>query len=200
MQTPVRTTELSAVNVMLSLMGNSPINSLSTPYGADVAQARNLLGEVSLDVQTEGFQFNTEEDYTLVRDANNKIPVPTNAIAIDAKTDWSSDVVFRAGYLYDRKNHTDVFDHDVHCEITFAFAFDELPETMRRYVMIAAARKLQVRFLGSEQQEAFTRDDETRARVRMLQDQGNTADVNIFADPRLAYMTRSWGPTRRFWR
>jgi len=200
MQTPVRTTELSAVNVMLSLMGNSPVNSLATPYGADVAQARALLAEVSIDVQSEGFQFNTEEDYTLVRDANNKVPVANNILSIDAKTDWASDVVFRNGYLYDRKNHTDVFDHDVHCEVTFAFAFDELPETVRRYIMITAARKLQVRFLGSEQQEAFTRDDETRARVRMLTEQGNTADVNILADPSLAYMTRRWGPSRRFWR
>lgn len=200
METPVLTTELSAVNVMLSLLGNSPINSLAAPYGADVAQARALLREVSMDVQSEGFQFNTEEDYTLARDVDNRIPVPANVISVDAKTDWSTDVVFRNGYLYDRKAHTDVFDHDVHCEVTFAFAFDELPETVRRYIMICAARKLQVRFLGSEQQEAFTRDDETRARVRMLTEQGNTADVNILADPALAFMTRRWGPTRRFWR
>lgn len=197
MQTPSRTTELSAVNVMLSLMGNSPINSLATPYGADVAQARALLTEVSIDVQSEGFNFNTEENYTLYKDGNGKVPVASNILAIDAKTDWAVNVVFRAGYLYDKKNHTDVFDHDVKCEVTWMFAFDELPETVRRYIMIAAARKLQVRFLGSDQQEAFTKDDETRARVRMLVEQGNNADANIFNDPDLAFITRRYGPTRR---
>jgi hypothetical protein len=197
MQTPVRTTELTAVNVMLSLMGNSPINSLATPYGADVAQARTLLSEVSIDVQSEGFNFNTEDDYTLYRDANGKIPVASNILSIDTKTDWAVNSVFRNGFLYDKKNHTDVYDHDVVCEITWMFAFDELPETVRRYIMICAARKLQVRFLGSQEQEAFTKADETRARVRMLVEQGNTADVNILNDPDLAFMTRRYSPTRR---
>lgn len=196
MQTPVRTTELSAVNVMLSLMGSSPINSLATPYGADVAQARALLTEVSIDVQTEGFNFNTEDDYTLYRDANGKIPVASNILSVDSKTSWAKDIVFRDGFLYDKKAHSAVFTQDLKCEITWAFAFDELPETVRRYIMICAARKMQVRFLGSTEQEAFTKDDETRARVRMLNEQGNTADVNILNDPNLAFMTRRFSPRR----
>jgi hypothetical protein len=196
MQTPVRSTELSAVNVMLSLMGNSPVNSLAVPYGADVAQARALLNEVSIDVQTEGYNFNTEDDYTLYRDADGKIPVASNIISIDSKTAWAKDIVFRNGYLYDKKAHTDVFTQDLKCEITWMFAFDELPETVRRYIQICAARKLQVRFLGSTEQEAFTKDDETRARVRMLSEQGITADVNILNDPALAFMTRRFSPRR----
>jgi hypothetical protein len=199
MQTPIKTTELSAVNVILSLMGNSPVSSLVAPYGADVAQARNLLAEASADIQSEGWVFNTEEEYDLTRDAiTNKIAVPSNACRVDADTDSGVDVVFRDGFLYDRKNHTFVFDHNLKVEIMWLFAFDEIPETLRRYIQIAAARRFQARFLGSENQHLYSEMDETRARVRALNDEGDTRDTNVLNDPNLAYMTRRHQQRRTF--
>lgn len=201
MQTPAKTTELDAVNVCLSLMGSSPVSSLVPPYGADVANARNLLLEVSKNVQSEGWSFNTECDYTLHRDANNKIPVASNIIAVDADTDWAVDVVERDGFLYNKKPlaHTFVFDHDVKCEVVFMFAFDELPQPARAYIMICAARKFQSRYLGSENQHAYTEMDETRARLNLMSAEADAADTNILNSPDQAYITRRW-QTRRFGR
>lgn len=197
MQTPTRTSELEAVNVCLALMGQSPVNSLVAPYGVDVANARNLITEVSKDVQADGWKFNQLRKVTLQRDGNNKIPVASNVVSVDADTDAGVDVIFRNGFLYDLKNNTDEFDHDVVCEVKYYFAFDELPETARRYIMISAARKFQVRYLGSENQEAFTQMDETRARVVFVRDQAESADLNILNSPDQAYITRRWR-TRRF--
>lgn len=201
MQTPSKTTELEAVNVCLSLMGSSPVSSLLPPYGADVANARNILTEISKRVQAEGWHFNTEHDYTLYRDADNRIPVASNIISIDADTDWAVDVVERNGFLYDRTDtkQTDIFDHDVKCEVTLMFAFDELPETARQYIMICAARKFQARYLGSENQHAFTELDETRARVNLEHAESDSADVNMLNSRDQAYIARRW-QVRRFGR
>lgn len=53
---PTPTTELEAVNTMLSGIGEAPVNSLSE-VTADVSLARHILNEVSREVQLEGFQL-----------------------------------------------------------------------------------------------------------------------------------------------
>lgn len=197
MITPSKTTELEAVNVMLDILGNSPVNTLNPPYGVDVAKAKNLLYEASKDVQGEGWAFNTETEYTLVRDASNHIPVPENMISVDADQDPSVDVVERAGELYDRKARTNVFAADVKCEVMWMFPFDELPECARRYIMIVAARRLQARELGSDTLHQFTALDETRARVRLMHEEATTSDINILNGPAQAYISRR-GDRRRY--
>lgn len=200
METPSRTSELEAVNVCLSLMGNSPVSTLVAPYGADVANARTLLTECSKNLQSQGWKFNEWREVTLQRTVGtNKIPVASNIIAIDADSDPAVDVIFKAGFLYDLKNNTDVFDHDVVCEVKYYFAYDELPETARRYIMVQAARKFQVRYLGSENQEAFTQRDEAEARIAFLHDQAFTADANILNGPDQAYIARRWRARRTNW-
>ena len=200
MQTPSRTTELEAVNVCLSLMGQTPVSSLVAPYGADVANARTLITEESKNLQADGWKFNKWREVTLAREVGtNKIPVANNVVSVDADTDSAVDVIFKAGYLYDLKNNTDVFDHDVVAEIKYYFAFDELPETARRFIMISAARKFQVRYLGSENQEAFTQRDESRAWTTFLHDQAEQQDANILNGPDQAYIARRWGRRRYSW-
>lgn len=196
MQTPALTTELEAVNLMLSLIGESPVNSLVPPYIGDVAHARALLLNESRDVQAEGWAFNQETDVTLARNNTNQIVLAPNVVSVDADTDPGVDVVQRAGKLYDRKNHTFVFDHDLHVEIMYQFPFDELPECARRYILIRAGRCLQARWVGSEQQHMFTKEKEDRARVTLMHEEGDTADINILNDPHLAYTTRRWTPRR----
>ena len=55
-----RTTELQAVNTMLSAVGEPPINNLEGQKNADAAIAKNILDEVSSEVQTHGWHFNTQ--------------------------------------------------------------------------------------------------------------------------------------------
>jgi len=196
MQSPTRTTELEAVNVMLSVLGESPVNTLQPPYGVDVADARNRLYETSKAVQVEGWVFNSEEQYPLSPNASGNIVVPENMLSVDADTETAFDIVMRGSVLYDRKNRTIIFTRAVKCEVVWMFPFDEIPEPARQYIMIKAARRFQARFLGSETVHKFTEADELRARVTLMNDQGNTADVNILNDPALSYITRRHNPRR----
>ena len=57
-----QTTQLQAVNSMLSTIGEAPVNSLDSGL-VDAETAETVLNEVSRDVQSFGWNFNTEPDY-----------------------------------------------------------------------------------------------------------------------------------------
>jgi hypothetical protein len=181
---------------MLSILGESPVNTLNPPYGVDVANARNQLYDASKSVQAEGWAFNSEENYSLAPNASGNIVVPENLLSVDADTETAFDIVLRGTMLYDKKAHSLVFTRALKCEVIWMFAFDELPECARLYIKIKAARAFQARFLGSDSIQKFTELDESRARVTLMSEEGRTGDTNILNDPALAYITRRGNPRR----
>ena len=82
MTTTTRSTELEAVNVILSTIGEAPLNSLSGSLPVDGTVAKNVLSEVAREVQSAGWHFNTQYKVDLTRDANNKIPVGTDVVRV----------------------------------------------------------------------------------------------------------------------
>ena len=74
------TTELQAINTMLSAIGEAPVNSISGVTNVDVSVAINILDETSLSVQSEGWNFNTEYNVTYSIDDDSKIPLPSNCV------------------------------------------------------------------------------------------------------------------------
>jgi hypothetical protein len=192
METPSRTTELEAVNTILSLMGEAPVNSLVPPYTQDTANARRMLLEASKSVQAEGWKFNSEEDYTLSQDADGEIQLPSNALSVDCDQETAFDLVVRGNRLYDLKDHTFTIGQNVKAEMVWMFPFDELPECARQYILIVAARRNQHRFVGSGEQHQYSAVDEGRARAVLMNEQAQTADANILNDPTMAYISRRW--------
>jgi hypothetical protein len=179
--TLIATTELEAVNIMLRAIGESPVNSLAG-QNVDVVTAQALLRETSREVQSEGWHFNTEDDWDLIPDADDDtITVPSNAIRVDADGDSSVDLVLRGRELYDKKNHTYEFDHTINASILWLLDWTELPECARGYIAIRAARKLQKDMVGSTELDGFKAEDEARARTRLVNEEGDTGDANILS-------------------
>ena len=101
------TTKLEAVNTMLGVIGETPVNTISgSSLPVSVVTALNVLDEVNREVQSEGWHFNTEFEYSLTRDASNQFNLPTNVLKIDTPVDKYTDIdiVQRGNTLYDRKN------------------------------------------------------------------------------------------------
>jgi hypothetical protein len=175
----VATTELEAVNIMLRAIGESPVNSLGG-QNVDVVIAQALLSETSREVQSEGWNFNQETEWELAPSVEaSTITVPGNAIRVDADTDTSVDIVLRGTKVYDKKNHTYEFDHTLKVDILFLLEWTELPECARAYIAVKAARKLQKDLVGSSELDGFKAEDEMRARARLMNEEGDTADANI---------------------
>ena len=62
MAVPGRTTQLEAVNTMLSVIGETPTTDsiISANSSADVVMAVQILDEVTKEVEAQGWHFNTE--------------------------------------------------------------------------------------------------------------------------------------------
>ncbi|MBK8189213.1 MAG: hypothetical protein IPK79_02050 [Vampirovibrionales bacterium] len=178
--TPPLLTELEAVNVMLSVIGEAPINTLTGAATVDVIQAKAILSQVSREVQTVGWHFNSEKEYPLVPDINQEITLATNMVRVDADQYPELDVVQRGLRLYNRKDHTFKFDKTVKAEIVFLLSFEEIPQTARQFIVIRAARIFQDRMVGSEVLHGFTAVDEQKALADLKDAEGDTGDYTIF--------------------
>ena len=64
------TSELQAINTILSIIGEAPVSSITTNIGSDVSIAKQILDESSVTVQSKGWNFNTEESFSLAIDSN----------------------------------------------------------------------------------------------------------------------------------
>jgi hypothetical protein len=178
------TTKLEAVNTMIAVIGEAPVNTLGgTAVPITVVQAENVLDETSRAVQSEGWHFNTEHEYPFTPDAtNSKITLPSNVLTIDLDPQIYTDVdpVQRGNTLYDRKKHTDVWTKEVKASVTFQLDFTEIPEQFRNYITIKAARIFSNRFLGSREIEGFALRDEVEAKARAIDSDSENADRTIF--------------------
>ena len=178
------TTKLEAVNTMIAVIGEAPVNTLGgTAVPITVVQAENVLDETSRAIQSEGWHFNTEHEYPFTPDAtNSKITLPSNVLTIDLDPQIYTDVdpVQRGNILYDRKNHTDIWTKEVKASVTFQLEFTEIPEQFRNYITIKAARIFSNRFLGSREIEGFALRDEVEAKARAIDSDSENADRTIF--------------------
>ena len=78
MTVTTRTTELEAVNTILSTIGEAHINTLTGSLPVDGTTAKNVLSEINREVQSAGWHFNTHYKVDLSRNGDNKIPIGTD--------------------------------------------------------------------------------------------------------------------------
>lgn len=176
------TSELDAVNIMLGTIGESPISSLDASTGvADAVIARQVLSEVAVQVQEEGWHFNVEENFVLTPSTDTgNIFLPANCLEADSTGDDKLlDLAMRGRRLYDRTNHTFVFTKSIKANLVLMLEFDDLPQAARHYITVRAARVFQQRVVGSELLGAFTERDEVMARAALKRFEAKTADYNI---------------------
>lgn len=187
---PTPTQELEAVNIMLAGIGESPINSFKE-VTTDVSVARTLLTEASRETQTEGFHWNTEENYPITPDKSGQIILSPSIIRVIFSEHRNEDITLRGRRLYDRVNHTYIFDKDtvLYTTITILLPFDELPETARRYITLKALRVFQQRVVGANSLSEFQTRDEAFARALMLSEQRRQDKPNLLTGSRPAFGT-----------
>lgn len=174
------TSELEAVNECLENIGQAPVNTISGSIGVDAKIALNLVRKVSRELQSKGWYWNIEKNFTLTPTADGDILLPSNTLSVDSTgTDHDRDVVQRGRRLYDRDNHRYTFDGPINVELTVGLNFDELPETARRYITLRSARIFQDRIEGTaDSTDSF---DEQAAMANLVADQLRVEDNNVLS-------------------
>ena len=192
MTTQTRTSELEAVNTILSTIGESPLNTLSGSLPVDGTIAKNVLSEVSREVQSQGWHFNTHYKVTLSRDTDNKIPLATNIVRVEIDprrySKVSYDIVQRNNFLYNLAKNEETFDTNFKdATAVYLLPFDEIPEQARRYITIRSARIFHDRTLGANTIHKFSQEDEAKSLSILKQAESHTGDYSIFDTPEQAY-------------
>lgn len=177
----IASTELDAINTMLTTIGESPVNSVNAST-ADTRIAQLILGEVDRATQIKGWNWNTEKEVALTRNGSNEIVLASNVVRVDVNRKEYPDVevVQRGNKLYDKKNKTFVFSKNLKGEVVYLLPFTDLPEQARYYIVVRSARLFQQRMIGDATGSAFSAEEETTALMALQDSEDETADHNIF--------------------
>jgi len=186
------TTKLQAVNTLLSIIGESPINSLTPPLTGDSSLAERVIDEISTEVQGAGWSWNTMIYKQIPLDANGHSTLASNTLAVrfNPISYPSQRFVLRGTKLFDRvTNDYDLRDSlgvamtggtsDLIAEIVEELAWDDIPETGKRYIMIRAGRIFANRAVTSNSIESYTSEDEANA-LQILKRTEDMAQNNNF--------------------
>ena len=176
MTKPSSMTELEAVNVLLTTIGEAPVNTLSGNQVTDVTIAKQVLNEVSREVQSQGWHFNTEPKVKLSRNLDNEIAVPADTARIDSN---EYNVVIREGKLFDLDERKFTFESNIEADIVFYRDFEVLPDTAKKYITTRAARIYSDRMINSETMHRMLAKDEQSALIDLKEFEGDTGDYNM---------------------
>jgi hypothetical protein len=185
--TYVPQTELDAVNQILLSIGQSPVNTLEVAGIKDVNVARQVLHNTLRETLTRGFDFNTDDDYTLAKDVDGKVAIPPSALKCDP-CDVSKRYVERVDSVgntrrfYDRDNHTFVLNEDVKVDVVWFFPFSDIPQAARAYIAHKAGRVFQAGAVGSQILYAYTKEREVETLAELERSHLQTLDANFFAN------------------
>ena len=159
-------TELSAVNSILGAIGQSPITTLDYE-NPEISFVYNILMECSVDVQNEGWVFNTENNYPFKMNTDGEMSIPNNILRMDVTEGQIyryTDLVRREGKIYDKLNHTFKFDEPVNFDVVWLFPYPDLPSVFKRYITYKASGRAATQLITNPQltqllaqQEAFSR-------------------------------------------
>jgi hypothetical protein len=193
-------TELSAVNAILGAIGQAPVTNLGNVVDAtgqeiqgvsaydnpEIAFIYNLLRDANVDVQAEGWHFNTEKHVAFGPDANKKIPIGTDIIRMDVTNGWSSrkyNVVRRNGFLYDKLDHTDEWDGEVLLDVVRLYSFEDLPLPFRRFITYRASRMAATQLVANPQLVQLLGVQEQQARAGLMEYECNQGNHSMFGFP-----------------
>ena len=204
------TTKLKAVNTLLSVIGESPVNSLTPPLTGDVSLAETIIDEISTEVQTEGWSWNTRlyDAIPLDSSGHSTLSAATLAVRFNPLSYPSQRFVLRGTKLYDRVKST--YDlrtslsvamtgstSDLIAQVVEELDWDSIPESGRRYIMIRAARIYANRIVTSSSIEAYTSEDEERALQNLKRTEDMAQNHNFISGPDDMYggrVTTTFGP------
>ena len=173
--------ELEAVNLLLSAIGEAAVSSLETATTVEVTQAKNLLSNVNRAAQQKGWHFNTEWDVVLTRDSDDRMPLSESILSLYQPGQLMT-IRGMSGsmYAYDLDNNTFTWTKNLNNAVTITLLdFIDSPNTFRQYVTTRAARIFQEEIVGQVSAETVNRQEEAEAYADLLDDDAERAGLNV---------------------
>ena len=190
MSTIALITELEVVNSVLSAAGDSPVQALTDTY-QPVFIIKEMIRNISRDMQTKKYWFNTEYDVTLTPNTEtDKITLPFNILTFEPD---DTKYVARGLTVYDRENRTSTITEDITATYTVMLDFDELPQQARKYIQAAARVQYNNEYFGELNLKQDLMKEMMEAKNELERVHMENEDINVFNSPRasrIAYRNR----------
>jgi hypothetical protein len=181
-------TELDAVNQILSAVGQAPVTTLDL-QNPEVYTVLQTLRDTSREIQSEGWNFNTEYCVKMTKNSDNTIDVPYNVLQIDTNRDKHLDdysVIQKDGKLYDKYHH--LFDDreefkftkDIYCDIIYFYSFNNLPFAFQAHIIAKSARKVATKLVGNTDLVRVLAVDEEQTKAALMEYETRQGDFSIF--------------------
>ena len=185
------------MNAILAAIGTAPVTELDYA-NPEVALAYNLLQECNIDVQAEGWVFNTEHDFPFPVAQGGEILIPENVLRLDISEGQvyrDCDVVKRGGKLYDKLNHTYKFKETIKADVTWLWDYEDIPTVFQRYITYKAAGRAAAQMMMDMEQVKLINSQEAFSRAACMEYECNQGDYTFFGTP-AGTTYRSYQPYR----
>lgn len=177
------TSKIEAVNSLLAIIGEAPVNSIDTNPTEDVSMALRVLDEVDREVQGLGWFWNTHQKVTIQAQGGEFGWLPEwHSFDLEEGRYPGISVVRRGEKLFNVLENTSTFTQTelvgtaiVHVE------WEDLPESARNYIMVRAKRRFATQQVDSADRSGHNKRDELDAKMALESHESKQGDHTIFS-------------------
>lgn len=184
---------LGAVNILLATIGQAQIATLLTAdLKEDARKAVDTLGKSSVEVQSRGWEFNTDRDVVLDPAPDGTITVPSTCVLVKTVGSHRRTKIIQRGLkLWLPEKQTFIVGQSLKVDMVHLLTFEDLPQPARWYITCLAARRFAVPELASSAAYQFTQTDEGTALLHLEQYDAEITDRTMGeVNPHIAHMRR----------
>mgnify|MGYP003669815792 FL=1 len=192
-------TKLDAVNIILNVIGETPVSTLTSGL-PDAEAAETSLNLTIKEVLAKGWQQNSEISIYMSKNYDQEILVPNQYLRVDTTgLDKDVNVTIRTQNgkrkLFDLRNHTFKFTKNLLVDVLIDVEFEELNFELQNYISFRSARKFQESAMGSATLDSFASRQEQEAYAALLDAEAEGEDTNILnSSAHVYYATRRNSP------
>ena len=186
--------ELETLNMLLRLIGSSPVNSLSTTH-PDAANAKATMNRIRRLIQRRGWWCNIDYNITLTPNDRNEIVVSGNVSSLVAN---DSNLILRGNRLYNKATQTAIFTSPVVVKrMIYILDWDDMPDVMQEVCAYRAGAEFVRDELEDPSKEASLMESAGAPYLDLKKQDLEEGQYNIFNKPRVAYARSGIRPYHR---
>lgn len=176
--------KLGMVNVCLNAIGEVPLEEGTVleelQAGTDGAIARDIVSKTMIEVQNEGYFFNTDYGMTLVPDSQGFIALPASVLRIDSGNyTRTNKYVIQDNKVKDLKEDTIVFENNIKADVINIVDYPVLPFNAWNYIAHRAARLFQKATVNSPDLDSSAKENETLYQELLKREHNKYMDYNL---------------------
>ena len=171
--------KLDVINEVLTMIGVAEVEDLVAVTRQDVLAASGTLDQTLHQIATTRNYYNRYEKVELTPNVSDEIDIADDVFDVELRDD-DRQVIIKNAKLYDLTNNTYTFtDETVEADITYYLALEDLPEVVKRYVVMATARKLYLKLFGPSAHLQVLAAEEKMAYDTMQRWEFESMDANM---------------------